>query len=218
MGDIAILDIVLAAVLLFAVIIGATRGLYRSIAGLLVLVFALLGANWCAAVSAPPVAELLRPKVEQSVTERVRAAVDQRKETPTAVDEAFEKAENLLRRFGWQGDLQRTVEERTQTAISAAEAAIAAAIVDSFLTGFVTSALKIVFFLILFIALLLLSRLLTPVFEKLPVLRGFNRLGGGIAGLLLGCIILYIVLAIVHRSGAVADAESSVLYQLYMRL
>lgn len=217
MGDIAILDIVLAAVLLFAVIIGAARGLYRSIAGVLVLVLALWGALWCAAVSAPPVAELLRPRVEQSVAERVRTAVEQERETPAA-DDAFEKAEKLLRRFGWQGDLQKTVEERTQSVLTTAETAITAAIVESFLTDFVTLALKILFFLVLFVALLLLSRLLTPVFEKLPVLRGFNRLGGGIAGLLLGCIILYIVLAIVHRSGAVANAESSILYRFYLHL
>ena len=217
MGDIAILDIVLAAVLLFTIIVGAARGLYRSVAGLLVLVFALWGALWCSSVCAPPVAELLRPQVEQSIAERVHAAVQQERETPAA-DEAFEKAESLLRRFGWQGDLRETVETRTQTAISAAEAAIAAAIVESFLTGFVTSVLRILFFLLLFVVLLLLSRLLSPVFERLPVLRGFNRLGGGIAGLLLGLIILYIVLAIVHRSGVAAGAESSVLYRLYMRL
>lgn len=219
MEDLAILDIVLAAVLLLALIIGAVRGLYRSIAGLLVLLLALLGANWCAAASAPPVAELLRPQVEAAVEQRVRAAVEQERESAApAADDAFDKAEKLLQRFGWQGDLKETVEARTRTAISSAESAIAAALVTGFLDGFVTAVLRALFFILLFVALFLLSRLLTPVFEKLPVLRGFNRIGGGIAGLVFGAVIVYIVLAFRYRSGAAAGADSSVFYQLYMHL
>ena len=210
-------DIVLGAVLLFAVIIGAARGLYRSIAGLLVLVLALTGASRCAAAAAPAVTELLRPQIEANISERVHTAIEAKGSALPETDEAFQKAEALLERFGWQGDLRQTVDEQADAALASAEQSIAATLADSFLSGFVTSLLRILFFVILFAALLLLSRLLSPLFEKLPVIRSFNRLGGGMVGLLFGLLACYIALRVIGTDILPAD-DGSFLYRLFMRL
>ena len=91
-----------AALLLGAVILGAVRGLYRSVAGLLVLVLALLGANWLTETCAAGVEDCVRPvlavRMEAIVSDAVAgeiAGVNEFSET-----ELFSSAE-ALRRLIW---------------------------------------------------------------------------------------------------------------------
>lgn len=54
-------DILVLAVLIAAAWLGARRGLLKSLAGLLIIVVALLGASWAADHLTEPVAQWIEP-------------------------------------------------------------------------------------------------------------------------------------------------------------
>ena len=61
-----IADVVIVAALLTGIVLGARNGLLQSLAGVIVTVVAFLGAVWLANRFAEPVAQWLRPILEQS--------------------------------------------------------------------------------------------------------------------------------------------------------
>ncbi len=223
MENAVIIDIVLAVLLLGAVILGAVRGLYRSVAGLLVLVLALLGANWLTETCAAGVEDCVRPvlavRMEAIVSDAVAgeiAGVNEFSET-----ELFSSAEALLQRFGWEGDLTETVQQSAEDAVRSAEAALAAALLDSILPAVVQTVLQVVFFLILLLILWLVSRLIRPLFERLPVIRQCNSLLGAAAGLIQGFLLVSVLVWFARKTGFMAEAEELLagthLLSLFMR-
>lgn len=221
MQNTAIMDIVLAVLLLAAVLLGAVRGLYRTLAGLLVLLLALAGASWLTETCAAGVEDCLRPalteRMESLVSEAVRSEAESA--APEWEPELFSSAEALLERFGWEGDLGETVREGTESALRSAETAVAAALVESLLPAMVSTVLRVVFFLLLFFALLLLSRLARPLFERLPLLRQCNALLGAAAGLAQGLLAAFLLVWLAQRLGFLTEgsAEGSYLLRLFIR-
>ena len=209
MGNAVIIDIVLAVLLLGAVILGAVRGLYRSVAGLLVLVLALVGANWLTETCAAAVEDCVRPvltvRMEALVSEAVAGQLDQ--VSGFSETELFSSAEALLERFGWEGDLAGTVQQSTENAIRGAEAALAAALLESLLPAVVKTVLQVAFFLILLAILWLVSRLIRPLFERLPVIRQCNSLLGAAAGLIQGILLIWLLLWFARKTGFMAEKE-----------
>ena len=76
-----------------------------------------------------------------------------------------------------------------------------------------------VFFLLLLIVLRLLSRLLQPVIEHLPVIRQFNRLLGAAAGFIQGVVTISVVFWFLERLGLVGEelVAGSYLLSLFIR-
>lgn len=70
-----IIDCVVAAVLLATLIYGACRGLFQAVAGLAVIVLSLAGATFAARSLTPAATELVRPVIEQFVTQRMDSAL-----------------------------------------------------------------------------------------------------------------------------------------------
>ena len=64
------LDIALGVVLLISYIIGAKRGLIKSLMGIAILGVALVGASWCSGHLTEPVTEWIQPKVTQYVVKK----------------------------------------------------------------------------------------------------------------------------------------------------
>ncbi|MGM9619765.1 MAG: CvpA family protein [Oscillospiraceae bacterium] len=216
------MDIALAAVLLLAAIIGAVRGLYRSLAGLLVLVLAIAGAGWLTETCAAGVEECIRPALTERMERLVGDAVRSEAENaaPEMDSELFSSAEALLERFGWEGDLAETVREGTESALRSAEEAVAAALVESLLPAMVSTMLKTVFFLLLLFALTLLSRLARPLFERLPVVRQCNTLLGAAAGLIQGVLAAFLLVWFARCLGFLPEAETlngTFLLRLFIR-
>ncbi len=220
MQHIAIIDLVLAAALIGFTIFGAARGLYRSLAGLLVLVLAIAGAGWLTEICCAGVEDVLRPPL----TRRMESVVSDAMTEETAKIEDIADAEPILmveqflRRFGWEGDLGETLRESTENALSDVEEALASALVESVLPVVVAAVLKAVFFVVLLIALRLISRLLQPIVEHLPVIRQFNCLLGGGAGLLQGVVVIYVAFWLAERLGLAGDVlAKSYLLSLFIR-
>ena len=220
MQHIAIIDLVLAAALIGFTIFGAARGLYRSLAGLLVLVLAIAGAGWLTEICCAGVEDVLRPPLTRRMESIVSDAMTE--ETAKIEDiadaEPILMVEQFLRRFGWEGDLGETLRESTENALSDVEEALASALVESVLPVVVAAVLKAVFFVVLLIALRLISRLLQPIVEHLPVIRQFNRLLGGGAGLIQGVVVIYVAFWLAERLGLAGDVlAKSYLLSLFIR-
>ena len=220
MQHIAIIDLVLAAALIGFTIFGAARGLYRSLAGLLVLVLAIAGAGWLTETCAAGVEDVLRPPLTRRMESIVSDAMleETAKIEDIADTEPILMVEQFLRRFGWEGDLGETLRESTENALTDVEKALASALVESVLPVVVSAVLKAVFFVVLLIVLRLISRLLKPIIEHLPVVRQFNRLLGGGAGLIQGVVVIYVAFWLMERLGLAGDVlAKSYLLSLFIR-
>ena len=98
-------DILVLAALIAAAWLGAKRGLLKSLAGLLIVVVALLGASWAADHLSEPVTRWIEPRVTQRVEQKI--------EESHAAD-----AGQMLQALSFRGDsLQKlldTVSQRVQ--------------------------------------------------------------------------------------------------------
>ena len=70
MDNALIIDLVLAAVLAVSALLGACKGLIRSLMALVSVVVALIGATLLTAMFVEPVTDLVYPKVEERVLEQ----------------------------------------------------------------------------------------------------------------------------------------------------
>ena len=66
-----IIDVIMAVVLIAAVIYGAHRGLFRALAGLAVVIVALVGAAIIANTLAAPAARLVTPLIREQIETKV---------------------------------------------------------------------------------------------------------------------------------------------------
>ena len=95
-----IADLLIAAALLAAVVIGARRGLLRSLTGLVVVVLAFVLASWAADRLADPVAQKLSPLVERRIEQKL-------------TQQESASAESVLADFGFIGErLQELTQEQ----------------------------------------------------------------------------------------------------------
>ena len=100
-----IIDVIMAVVLIAAVIYGAHRGLFRALAGLAVVIVALVGAAIIANTLAAPAARLVTPLIREQIETKVDEAMarqSQEVQMPEEdVDEGF--ARTLLQRVAALG-------------------------------------------------------------------------------------------------------------------
>ena len=170
-----IADLLIAAALLAAVVIGARRGLLRSLTGLVVVVL----ASWAADRLADPVAQKLSPLVERRIEQKL-------------TQQESASAESVLADFGFIGE---RLQELTQQVVRAAQesgASLLAALSQSVAHSVAYTLVYVVSFVLLLLVLGLLSKPLQLV-TKLPVIHGANAVGGGALGLLWGALVVFVV-------------------------
>lgn len=199
MDNAVIIDLILAAVLLLFAAFGAWKGLMRSLMLLVSTALALVGAALLSAALAEPAAELVFPKVEESVVAQLEQLLPGAADGGLLPDGTFalpDGAEEELRRFGISA-------ETITGALDGAEASVRAA-VERAAYLLVKAVVQAVLFLLLFVALLLLLRLLTRALDavcSLPVLRTVNAAGGALLSLCEGALLIFLVLSLAPRLG-----------------
>ena len=172
MDNALIIDLVLAAVLAVFALLGARKGLIRSLMALVSVVVALIGATLLTAMFVEPVTDLVYPKVEERVLEQFErdipsdalAAEDGDLSAggllPEELSEALGEALDTLKRFGVSDDaIDGVTKSVTDSAASAAERAAYV---------LVKTIVQAALFLAFFLALMLLLRLLTHGLDRLP--------------------------------------------------
>ena len=206
-------DIAIAAVLVLFTWMGRKRGFILTLCGLLAVFVAFLGGAFLSDLMAPQVGSLIRPIVEEHVTQALQEVVNESQwslEAPAAsaaiegetqmlpqlpVDQALAALEGtqLYRVFG-EG-LKNALNEGLLSVTTTVAGAIA---------GYVAQEIaRVVLFLISFVLVLaawtLLSHALDLAF-RLPVLSSVNAMMGGVMGFIKGALLVFIAVWLLKGS------------------
>ena len=205
-----IIDIVVAAVLVCFLIYGGSRGLIRSLAGLVAVVIALVGAGIAAATFAPPAAEFVTPLIAEKIEERVEDAVASRSDDVQMPE--VEVAEDLtvgelLAILGLDEEVRGQLSEQAESAVRDTGAAVVEAVVESVAYSFIYGALYILVFLLLILLVHVLIGAMDLVM-KLPGLNLLNALGGALVGVIEGALLLFLAVWVLRRLGVSFETEA----------
>lgn len=208
----AIIDIVVAAVLLGFAVYGGKRGLFRALSGLLAVVVALVGAGIIAATFTPPVTKVVTPLIAGRIEEKVESAMAVQStgagvQMPEADTEDPSAVQDLLALLGLDDEVRSQLAEEVQEKVRDTGASIAAAVVESMARSFIYGAL----YILSFAALLLLMKVLIGAMDlvlKLPLLRGLNTLGGAAVGLVEGALLLFLAVWVLRRLGVSFESDA----------
>lgn len=185
-----IYDIVIAAVLLLTVYLGWRKGLILSVAGLLSVFVALLGAAWFSNLLTVPVSHLILPGVEKAIRGYVEIAASSASKELGALG-GGELLEYLRESPVLRGFAEAVKEALGTDAVQSVNELIAAA------AEYVAMKLvHAVLFVLIFVVVLILWSVLAHTLDfasRLPVLNTMNRLGGAVFGLLKGGLLVFIV-------------------------
>ena len=195
---------------------GAHRGFFRTVAGLLAVILALVGAQLFTSWAAPHVSGVLQPAIERRVEKKVDAALGGDTITPQEPQigasrpdsgtqdqkEAEEESEiqRLLRAIGVDEQLFQRLGESAREKVRDTGVTVATAVVQSV----AESVIRALLFLLSFAVFLLLLKLLAKVLDlalKLPVLRSMNGLAGAAVGLVEGALAVFLAVWLLRRFG-----------------
>ena len=203
-----IIDVIMAVVLIAAVIYGAHRGLFRALAGLAVVIVALVGAAIIAL--AAPAARLVTPLIREQIETKVDEAMarqSQEVQMPEEdVDEGF-AIEDLLALMGLDEDVRNSLASQTQEKIQDTGVSLVMAVVESLAQSILYAALFLVSFVGLTILLKLLIRAMDLVLQ-LPGLHLVNALGGAVIGLIEGALVLFLAIWVLRRFGVSFETDT----------
>lgn len=199
----AIIDLIAAAILLGFIIAGACRGLFRTLAGLLILVLAMVGARWAAETASAPAAALLAPAVERRIQRELDAALPEVELPPEEAeggDSGGPDARELLGLLGIrEGELDALAERARENIRDTGASALTAAAM-SVAESVLYSALYLLSFAALTLGLRFVFKALDLVM-KLPVLHTANALCGAAAGALEGLLVIFILTVLLRSLG-----------------
>ncbi len=206
-----IIDIIAAALLLGFTLYGAKRGLFRALAGLLIIVLALVGARFAAETLAPAAARLAAPAIERHIEKRLDEAL------PDTAGQMPEAAlpEELLGLLGITGGRLEDLAEQARAGVRETGVSILSAVARSVTESFFYAALYILAFLLLAVLLNLAAKAMDLAL-KLPVLHGANALGGAAVGLAEGALAVFLLVLLAQRLGV--SLEGSYILQFASRI
>ena len=206
-----IIDIIAAALLIGFTLYGAKRGLFRALAGLLIVVLALTGARFAAAALAPAAAEMAAPVIQRHIEERLDEVL------PDSAGGMPEEVlpEELLGLLGITGGRLEDLAEQAREGVRETGVSILSAVARSVTESFFYGVICVLVFLLLTVLLNLAARVMDLAL-KLPVLHGANALGGAAAGLAEGVLAVFLLVLLAQRLGI--SPERSYILQFASRV
>lgn len=203
-----IIDIVLVLVLAGLTAFGAKRGLFQSLAGLVIVVLALFGAAMVADFFAPPIAKAATPMVEKYFQEEVQNFLDERLKE-SGIEEGLGLEGDFHMPELQDGFLASVLERAKEKTETAAEAAVqySHAAIESLIETIVYGILYTLSFILLLIILRILCMAM-GLLTKLPGVHGLNALGGALLGLAEGILLVFLVVFMLEHLGMPLDAEA----------
>lgn len=203
-----IIDAIVVVVLLAFAIRGARQGLVRALAGLVMVIVALVGAGMIAATFSGPAARLAAPVIQKHITGRVEEAMAVQTGTVPEKEAGEEtRAEDLLALLGLDEDVRGSLAEQAEERVRDTGASIVSAVVESMVGSVAYGVLFILSFLLLLLMLHVLVGAMDLVM-KLPLLHGLNSLGGGALGLVEGTLVLFLAVWAARRLGISFETEA----------
>ena len=200
-----IIDVIMAVVLIAAVIYGAHRGLFRALAGLAVVIVALVGAAIIANTLAAPAARLVTPLIREQIETKVDEAMarqSQEVQMPEEdVDEGF-AIEDLLALMGLDEDVRNSLASQTQEKIQDTGVSLVMAVVESLAQSILYAAL----FLVSFVGLTILLKLLIRAMDLVLQLPGLHLVN--VIGLIEGALVLFLAIWVLRRFGVSFETDT----------
>lgn len=229
MNNFLIFDLIIAAVLVFFLWRGYSKGLVLTLCSFLAIFVALIGATVVSNQLTEPVSNTIQPIIEQKLYDTFREQIeqgdiqpdlslpqqDQDTQEPNKLQLTLEQALNLLKDTpayrGFADAVQKALEQNLVAA-----SANAAKVISEYIARQVT---KIALFVISFVLILILwfffSHALDLTFQ-LPVLSTLNRWCGGVIGLAKGFLLVFLVCWLLKGSYIPQDAmENSYLLRFF---
>ena len=198
-----IIDVIMAVVLIAAVIYGAHRGLFRALAGLAVVIVALVGAaiiaNTLAAPAARLVTPLIREQIETKVDEAMARQAQEVQMPEEDVDEGF-AIEDLLALMGLDEDVRNSLASQTQEKIQDTGVSLVMAVVESLAQSILYAAL----FLVSFVGLTILLKLLIRALDLVLQLPGLHLVNA----LIEGALVLFLAIWVLRRFGVSFETDT----------
>ena len=176
-----ILDIAILVVLIVSVYIGARKGLFRSLAELVVYLVGLVGASMVSGALTDKVVGLLRPALESKVSDAISAYI-----ADTLADVPFG---GYLSGLDGLGDLAGDASQE---------------MVDLLVETLLYNLAYVLVYLLAFLVIVLALRLVINMGDlvmHLPVLHEMNTLGGLLAGAAKGVVLVCLVLWLDSKTG-----------------
>ena len=202
-----IIDAVVVLILVGFTVLGARRGLMQTLAGLVIVVVALVGAGMIAATFSGPLSRLVAPLIERRIEQKVDAAIEEQAARMPEVEMEEElQIEPLLALLGLDEDVRGSLVKKTQKTVRDTGVSVAAAVVTSITQSMIYGVLYILAFLVLMLLLHVLFKAM-DLLTRLPGLRGLNALGGGLLGLIEGALLLFLAVWAARRLGVSFEAE-----------
>ena len=227
MDNAFVIDGALLIVLIAGTLIGAHRGIVKSLMGLVTVIAALIGAVILADLLTGPVTAIVAPKTEEAVIVRFFEEYGAELSGAWPDTNAGEAVLDALRELGVPEETIKSLTSKLHGAAGAARQEVAdacrAAIseaVYALVRSTVHAVLVLVFYLALLIALKLVTRALDLVFD-LPVLDTVNGALGALLGFAETALLLFAVVRIAARLNVewiVSHANDTYLLPLFLNL
>lgn len=213
-----IIDIAIAAVMVLCIVLGRSRGLFRSFMGLAAVVIALVLASRAANFGADLVIEnVLRPAASAAMEQRVdemlaepvltTSPLAEMEQVIGAIPNEFirEKAGQLLEKMELSTEAMLTHSAR-ETLLEMG-GSLLDTVLDTAVRGVLYAAICLVVFLVVTIALKILSRALDFTL-KLPLLRQVNQFGGLLFGTVEGVVLVCLAVKLLGHAGLWVTPET----------
>lgn len=192
-------DLAILAILLFFTWLGSRRGLILTLASLLAVFVALIGASFLSDSLAEPAAKAIEPAVTSHIHDTVSSYYQRAPEAGASsqdesdwlaqlpIDQLLEPLRESKFLQGYVETFQQAVDDKAAELVTHAVQALA---------HFVAVQIaRMVIFIAAFFAILIAWYFLSHALDlvaRLPVLSGVNRWGGAAAGLVKGTLVLFI--------------------------
>lgn len=200
MNNALIADGVIVILLIAGVVIGAKRGLIRSLMGLFVVVGALIGATMLANNYTDPITDKIAPKIEDTMVEKFS---EELQKTSFSLELDSDVITDALQQVGLPpqvGGLLGGAMDALNGIMTSAKAVSGESFrssisssVHTIVRKAVHTALTLLGFLALVVVLKIVALLIDHAFN-LPLLDMTNAVGGGMMGLLEAATLIYIIL------------------------
>lgn len=201
-----IIDLVIVAILLVSYLRGRKKGLILTLCGLAAFFVALFGARFFSQQLAPMAADALTPHfssmVEQNTDLDLSNQLDQLLVDPEGESLLLDSLKAVGLYDSFADSVRDLLSQQAASAMTNAATALAHAIAEVV----ASVVIFIVAFLLILLVWFLLSRLLNLA-ARLPLIRGLNRLLGGVIGFAQGALLLFFAAWILRLCGGVIPAD-----------
>lgn len=196
-------DIAIGAILLLFFLLGRKKGLVLTLCGLAAIFVAFFGARFAAQTFTPQVSQAIQPHILETI--QVEGQED------ISLEEILSDESSVLvsalNTLGLQDELAETVKSILAQDADDPSVGVAQAISSAIARVVASVLVFVVAFLLLLVVWSLISKLL-DLAARLPVINFLNRTLGGLAGLVKGCILLFLAAWVLRMTDGLIPTQA----------